>query len=215
MLKRAAAIRTIESLRFVVPYLDQPEFAQEACATVVELAHHRELREPNKAEFDGALDSVIRISKDPGVVDRGKALQEGANVGPQKTCPVSWLWNFFQPPCRGRGSRVKLGCENSRALRTTTINVGRITRGENAGGLQSRPKRHSERSEESPGHRGSPRPPTRFFASLRMTVLLARHGIATLQFSWGKMAAVARNGEIHEDPAANPRRRSLSQLIVT
>ena len=40
--------------------------------TVVELAHHRELREPNKAEFDKALDAVIRISKDADVVDRAK-----------------------------------------------------------------------------------------------------------------------------------------------
>jgi HEAT repeat protein len=77
VLRRAGAVRTIESLRFVVPYLDQPESAQAACATVVELAHHRELREPNKAEFDKALDVVIRIGKDPGIVDRAKRYKKG------------------------------------------------------------------------------------------------------------------------------------------
>ena len=77
MLKRVRAVRTIESLRFVAPYLDKPEFAQAACATVVELAHHRKLREPNKAEFDKALDAVIRISKDPGVVDRARRYKKG------------------------------------------------------------------------------------------------------------------------------------------
>ena len=77
VIKRARAVRTIESLRFAVPYLNQPAFAQDACGTVVELAHHRELREPNKAEFDKALDVVIRIGKDPGVVDRAKRDKKG------------------------------------------------------------------------------------------------------------------------------------------
>ena len=77
VIKRARAVRTMESLRFAVPYLNQPVLAQEACGTVVELAHHRELREPNKAEFDKALDVVIRIGEDPGVVDRAKRYKKG------------------------------------------------------------------------------------------------------------------------------------------
>jgi HEAT repeat protein len=77
VLRRLQAVRTIESLRFVVPYLEQPEHAQAACATVVGLAHYRELREPNKAEFDKALDVVIRIGKDPGMVDRAKRYKKG------------------------------------------------------------------------------------------------------------------------------------------
>ena len=48
-----------------MPYLGQPQLAQEACASVVELAHHKELRVPHEAEFDKALDIVIRTSKDP------------------------------------------------------------------------------------------------------------------------------------------------------
>ena len=77
VLRRCRAVRTMESLRFVAPYLNQPEFAQEACATVVELAHHRELRVPNKAEFDPLLDAVIRISKDADVIDRAKRYRKG------------------------------------------------------------------------------------------------------------------------------------------
>jgi HEAT repeat protein len=70
VLQRASAIRIPETLRFLVPYLDQPAYAQQACLAVVELAHHRDLREANKAEFDRALDKVIQISKDATVVER-------------------------------------------------------------------------------------------------------------------------------------------------
>jgi HEAT repeat protein len=76
-LQRAAAIRAPETLRFLVPYLDQPAYAQQACQAVVELAHHRDLREPNKAEFDRALDKVIQTSKDATVVDRANRYKKG------------------------------------------------------------------------------------------------------------------------------------------
>ena len=39
--------------------------------------HHREIRDPHKAEFDAALDKVIRTSKDPVVVDRAGRYQRG------------------------------------------------------------------------------------------------------------------------------------------
>ncbi len=70
VIKRARAIRSVGTLRFLLPYLSQPTFAQTACESIVELAHHREVREPNKAEFDKALDEVIKTSKDPVVVER-------------------------------------------------------------------------------------------------------------------------------------------------
>jgi len=77
ILERAAAIRSVDSLRFVVAYLDNPELAQQACRTVVELAHHRDLREPNKAEFIKALDKVIQVAKDNGLVERAKNYKAG------------------------------------------------------------------------------------------------------------------------------------------
>lgn len=70
VLKRARAIRTVETLRYLVPFMDQASFAQTACESVVELAHHRELRDAHKAEFHKALDKVIATSKDPIVIDR-------------------------------------------------------------------------------------------------------------------------------------------------
>lgn len=82
VLSRVRAIRTVEAFRFVVPYLSRPMFAQQACVTVVELAHHRGLREPNKAEFDKALDVVIRTSKDPNIIDRAERYKEGRTLAP-------------------------------------------------------------------------------------------------------------------------------------
>jgi hypothetical protein len=45
---------------------------EHACETIVELAHHRGLREPNKPEFDRALDKVMATSKNATTVDRAK-----------------------------------------------------------------------------------------------------------------------------------------------
>lgn len=77
---RAKAVRSIDSLRFVVGYLDNPSFTQQACATICELAHHKELREPNKAEFDAALDKVISLAKDPKLVDRAERYKAGRTI---------------------------------------------------------------------------------------------------------------------------------------
>ncbi|MCA9215649.1 MAG: HEAT repeat domain-containing protein [Planctomycetales bacterium] len=76
-LKRAAAIRLIETLRWVEPYLDDEHYSQQACATIVELAHHRQLRDDNKPEFHAALDRVIELSKDKVVVDRANRYKRG------------------------------------------------------------------------------------------------------------------------------------------
>lgn len=80
VLDRAKAVRTIDSLRFVLPYLDQPALGQQACATVVELAHYRELRDPNKSEFDHALDRVISVCSDATLVDIAQRYQRGETV---------------------------------------------------------------------------------------------------------------------------------------
>ena len=50
---------------------------QGACQTIVEIAHHREVRDPHKAEFDKALDKVIATSKDPVVVERANRYKRG------------------------------------------------------------------------------------------------------------------------------------------
>jgi HEAT repeat protein len=77
VINRCRASYAVESLRYVLPYLDQPQFVQLTCETIVELAHHREVREPNKSEFDSALDKVIKLSSDDVVVDRANRYKRG------------------------------------------------------------------------------------------------------------------------------------------
>lgn len=77
VINRCRTAYSVETLRFVLPYVAQAPFAQLACETIVELAHHREIRDPNKAEFDKALDQVIKISKDPVVIDRAQRYKRG------------------------------------------------------------------------------------------------------------------------------------------
>jgi hypothetical protein len=72
-----ATVKDIETLHYVLPYLDNKDLAQAACKTIVELAHSKTLREPNQGEFDRALDRVIAICKDKGLVDRAKQYKKG------------------------------------------------------------------------------------------------------------------------------------------
>ncbi len=73
----ASTIRIPETLRFLLPYLDQPAYAQQACQAIVELAHHRELRDGNKAEFHTALDKVLEVSRDATVLERADRYKRG------------------------------------------------------------------------------------------------------------------------------------------
>ena len=77
VLERANAIRLIETLRFVAPYLDDPNLAEPACLSVVELAHHRSLRDANKEEFTKALDKVLGTTKNEELVDRATRYKQG------------------------------------------------------------------------------------------------------------------------------------------
>lgn len=77
VLARVSAVRTVESLRFVLPYVEQKSLAKSACLAVVELAHHRELRDANKAEFEKALDRVLAVSDDAVVKDRATRYKKG------------------------------------------------------------------------------------------------------------------------------------------
>jgi hypothetical protein len=77
VLERANAIRMIETLRFVVPYLDDPNLAEPACLSVVELAHHRTLRDANKDEFAKALDKVLGTTKNEELTERAERYKQG------------------------------------------------------------------------------------------------------------------------------------------
>jgi HEAT repeat protein len=76
ILRRAGAIYTVDTLHFVLPYLDQPEFDQATAETIVAIAHHKEVRHPHQAEFDAVLDRVLQISKNPRVIDEAKRYRE-------------------------------------------------------------------------------------------------------------------------------------------
>ncbi len=76
LLQGIGFVRRIETLRYVVPYLDDKDLNQAACKAVVELAHSRMLREPNQAEFDKALNRVIAICKDKNLVERAKQYRQ-------------------------------------------------------------------------------------------------------------------------------------------
>ena len=77
VLERANAIRTIDTLRFVVPYLDEPNVAESACLSVVELAHHRTLRDANTDEFTKALDKVLTTTKNGELQERAERYKQG------------------------------------------------------------------------------------------------------------------------------------------
>lgn len=77
VLERANAIRTIDTFRFVVPYLDDPSLAEPACLSVVELAHHQKLRDANKDEFMKALDKVLATTKNGELVERATRYKAG------------------------------------------------------------------------------------------------------------------------------------------
>jgi HEAT repeat protein len=77
VINRVRTAYDVESVRFALPYVDQPDFAQIACESIVEIAHHREVRDPNKAEVDKALDKVIATSMDPVVVERANRYKRG------------------------------------------------------------------------------------------------------------------------------------------
>ena len=58
-------------------FFDQPALAAQAHEAVVELAHHRNLHEPNKAEFATALDQVLAASKNEIIRDRAQRYKNG------------------------------------------------------------------------------------------------------------------------------------------
>jgi HEAT repeat protein len=77
LLERASAIRTVDTLRFVKPFLADPALAEPACRCVVELAHHRQLRDGHRDEFLAALDAVVATTKDSELVERAGRYKAG------------------------------------------------------------------------------------------------------------------------------------------
>ena len=76
-ISRAATVRRIETVTWIAQYLDDPELCQSACESLVELAHHRFLRQPNMDRFGPILEKVARLSKDPAIAERAKRARLG------------------------------------------------------------------------------------------------------------------------------------------
>ncbi len=72
ILTRAATVRTMAAVEWIAGHLDRPELAQAACASLVDLAHHRFLRHPNMDRFRPILERVSQISEDADVVGRAQ-----------------------------------------------------------------------------------------------------------------------------------------------
>ncbi len=71
-IQRAAAVRTVEALQFVRPYLEDDRLAEPASQTVVELAHHTELREAHADAFQSALRRVLQRTDDTDLANRAR-----------------------------------------------------------------------------------------------------------------------------------------------
>ena len=81
VLQRVSAVRTVEALRFLLPYLDQPSLARTAGASITELARHKELRDPNKAEFIPALQRLLKTDQDGTVLEQARRYLQAAREG--------------------------------------------------------------------------------------------------------------------------------------
>jgi len=76
VLERASAVRSVQTLRFLLPYL-ATNLAEPASKSIVELARHKELGQPNKKEFGAALETVIKTSTDPATVEKARRCLQG------------------------------------------------------------------------------------------------------------------------------------------
>jgi HEAT repeat protein len=74
---RASNVRTMEAVRWIASHLLEEELCETACESLVELAHHRFLRQPNMDEFGPILDEVVRLSENQEMADRAKRYRLG------------------------------------------------------------------------------------------------------------------------------------------
>lgn len=77
ILTRAAEIRDMAVVNWLFGFIDDEAFSQTVCASIAKMAHHRELREPNKAAFDPILEKVEKTAKDKSVSEAAKKARMG------------------------------------------------------------------------------------------------------------------------------------------
>ena len=62
IINRVGQIRTVESLRFVLKYIDDTELRDAVCQSILDLAHQTGLRRSARDEFNAALDKVLAVT---------------------------------------------------------------------------------------------------------------------------------------------------------
>jgi hypothetical protein len=75
ILDRVREVHTFPAVRFAAGFLGEPKLASQACATIADLLHREEIRNPNRAEANKVLDQVIATSKDKSLVERVKSFK--------------------------------------------------------------------------------------------------------------------------------------------
>ena len=75
ILDRLRDVHIFPAVRFAAGFLDQPRLTSQACATIADLLHHEEIRNPNQDEANKIIDRVIATSKDKSLVERVKSFK--------------------------------------------------------------------------------------------------------------------------------------------
>ena len=76
-LTRASEVRILPTVEWLETFLEMPALNQAACASIAKMAHHRDLREPNKEYFVKVLEKVEATATDPDVVEAAKKARMG------------------------------------------------------------------------------------------------------------------------------------------
>lgn len=77
ILSRAGAVHSVETVRWLLPYLDDKSLAAEASKTIVDLARRKELFTPSRDEFIKALRKVIDAGADRTTIERAEQIIHG------------------------------------------------------------------------------------------------------------------------------------------
>ncbi|MDR1959519.1 MAG: HEAT repeat domain-containing protein [Planctomycetaceae bacterium] len=72
ILERASAVREVDTVKWALEFLGDKDLAQNACRTIVELAHQDYLRKRDKELFTSALNKVLEVCTDNGLKDRAR-----------------------------------------------------------------------------------------------------------------------------------------------
>ncbi|MBQ2684504.1 MAG: hypothetical protein IJG02_11600, partial [Thermoguttaceae bacterium] len=65
------------TVEWLETFLEMPALNQAACASIAKMAHHRDLREPNKEYFVKVLEKVEATATDADVVEAAKKARMG------------------------------------------------------------------------------------------------------------------------------------------